>query len=394
MVEADDNVRRLALGEREFLLIGTAHISRKSVEEVERTIREERPDRVCVEIDQSRYRSLDKGTDWESLNIYEVIKQRKGFLLLANLVLSSFQRRIGVDLGITPGEEMKRAIEVARDEQIPFSFCDREIQVTLRRAWKRAGFWSKNKMLAALLSSIFARENLSNEDIEKLKAKNALDDMMEELASYLPSVKEVLIDERDRYLATRIYESKGNRILAVVGAGHLNGIVESLTALHNGSASTDLREIDQIPPSSKISRIVPWIIPAIVVGLLLAGFFRSGWREGISMLWLWILVNGTLSAAGALAALAHPITIVASFLAAPITSMNPTIGVGFVTGILESVVRKPRVRDFESLQDDLATLRGFYRNRITHILIVFFLSSVGSAVGTFIGIPWLTSLLA
>ncbi len=393
MAEERENIRRLSLGDREFILIGTAHVSRESVLEVEEAIREEKPDRVCVEIDQSRYRSLDKGTNWESLNIYEVIKQRKGFLLLANLVLSSFQRRIGVDLGITPGEEMKRAIEVAREEQIPFSFCDREIQITLRRAWKRAGLWSKNKMLAALLSSVFAKEKLSDEDIEKLKAKNALEDMMEELASYLPSVKEVLIDERDRFLATKIYESSGNRVLAVVGAGHLEGIVKRLGELHEGSVSTDLGEIDQIPAPSKLSRIIPWIIPAIVAGLLIAGFFRSGWQEGISMLWLWILVNGTLSAAGALAALAHPVTVIVSFLAAPITSMNPTIGVGFVSGILESVVRKPRVKDFESLQDDLATVRGFYRNRITHILIVFFFSSVGSAVGTFIGIPWLTSLL-
>ena len=164
MGEERDNVRRLSLGDREFILIGTAHVSRESVTEVEAAIREEKPDRVCVEIDQSRYRSLDKGTNWESLNIYEVIKQRKGFLLLANLVLSSFQRRIGVDLGSTRVDEMKRAIEVAWEDRIPFSFGDREIQITLRRAWKRAGFWSKNKMLAALLSSVFAKEKLSDED--------------------------------------------------------------------------------------------------------------------------------------------------------------------------------------------------------------------------------------
>jgi pheromone shutdown-related protein TraB len=393
-IEREEATTRIKLGDREIILIGTAHVSQQSVEDVERMIVEERPERVCVEIDQTRYKAMVEGQSWEKLNIYQVLREKKGFLLLANLVLSSFQRRLGADLGVTPGEEMRKAIEVSERENIPFSFSDREVHVTLRRAWKKSSFWGKNKMLAALMSSVFTKEKLSSEDIERLKKKSALQDMMEELAGYLPSVKEVLIDERDRYLATRIFETKESKVVAIVGAGHVGGITDWLNRLQKGEISTEVSDIDVIPPRSVVAKIIPWVIPAIVIGVLAAGFFRSGWRQGLEMLWLWIVVNGTLSAVGAILALAHPITILASFLAAPITSMNPTIGVGIVTGLLEAVLRKPRVRDFESLHDDMLSFKGFYKNRFTHILIVFFLSSVGSAVGTFIGIPWLTSLLA
>ena len=389
-----DSLRRISLNGREYLLLGTAHVSATSVTEVEEAIRTEKPEHVCIEIDKSRYESMTQGQNWDRLDIYQVLKQKKGFLLLANLVLSSFQRRLGMDLGVSPGEEMRRAVEVAKEENIPFSFSDREVQTTLRRTWRRTGFWGKNKMFASLLSSVFTREKLTDEEIERLKNRNALEEMMEELARYLPKAKEVLIDERDRYLATKIFEAPGNRVLAVVGAGHLDGIENWIKSLSTNAVGTDLSDIDSVPPPSKISRILPWLIPAIVVGIITTGFVRSGWQEGLSMIWLWILVNGTLSAAGALLALAHPVTIIVSFLAAPITSMNPTIGVGFVSGILESLLRKPRVRDFNSLHDDITSLRGFYRNRLTHALVVFLLSSVGSAIGTFIGIPWLTSLLA
>ena len=391
---SSDNITRVELGGRQFVLVGTAHVSRESVEEVDQIIRSEKPDSVCVEIDHTRYRSMVEGQNWSSLNIYQVLREKKGFLLMANLVLSSFQRRLGMSLGVSPGDEMRKAIDVATELGIPYVFCDREIHVTLRRAWKRTSFWGKNKMLAALFSSIFSNEKLSNEEIEKLKEKSAIQDMMEELAKYLPSVKEVLIDERDRYLATRIYESRGDKLLAVLGAGHINGVMRWLQMIANGEVKGDLSEIEAIPPSSKIARILPWLIPAVVLGVIATGFLRSGWQEGLSMLWLWVLVNGTLSAAGALLALAHPVTIVVSFLAAPITSINPTIGVGIVTGLLEAVLRKPRVKDFQTLHDDIVSIRGFYRNRFTHILVVFLLSSVGSAIGTFIGIPWLTSLLA
>ncbi len=374
---------------REITIIGTAHVSRGSVDEVCAYIEAQKPDHVCVEIDAARYNSLISGAGWSQLNIYQVIRSRKGFLLLGNLVLSSFQKRIGMDLGVKPGEEMRAAIETAEANQIPFSFCDRDIQTTLKRAWVKTGFWGKNKLLAALLSSVFSREKFDAEEIEKLKQTSAVESMMAELAEYLPSVKHVLIDERDRYLATRIYQSPGERPVAVVGAGHVPGIVAWLERLDRGQASTDLSDIDSVPPPKPISKLLPYVVPAVILGLIVSGFVRTGWQGGFDMLLRWFLVNGTLSALGALVALAHPVTIIASFLAAPITSMNPTIGVGMVSGLMEAGLRKPRVIDFETLQDDILTVRGFFHNRLTHILLVFFFSTLGSAVGTFIALPFL-----
>ena len=377
------------LHNREITIIGTAHVSRDSVDEVCRYIENERPDHVCVEIDAARYQSLVGGAGWSQLNIYQVLRRRKGFLLLGNLVLSSFQKRIGMDLGVKPGEEMRAAIEAARGAGIGYSFCDRDIQTTLKRAWAMTGFWGKNKLLAALLSSVFTREQFSAEEIEKLKQTSAVESMMAELADYLPSVKHVLIDERDRYLATKIFQSPGERPVAVVGAGHVPGIVAWLERLDRGESSTDLGDIDVIPPPKRITRVLPYLLPALILGLIVSGFIRSGWQGGFDMLMRWFLVNGTLSALGALVAMAHPLTIIASFLAAPITSMNPTIGVGMVSGLMEAGLRKPRVVDFETLQEDILTVRGFFRNRLTHILLVFFFSTLGSAIGTFIALPFL-----
>jgi pheromone shutdown-related protein TraB len=385
---------RLSLGERDFLLLGTAHISSRSVEEVRETIRNEKPDRVCVELDAARYSSLTQGHSWQSLNIAEVLKKGQGFLLLANLVLSSFQRRLGAQLGISPGEEMLTAIRLCQEENIPFSLCDRDIQITLRRAWAKASFWGKNKMLAAMLSSVFSSEKLSSEEIEKLKTRTTFQSLLDELAGYLPSVKEVLIDERDRYLATRIYQAEGHKIMAVIGAGHVEGIVRQMQALHEGSAPADVSPLETIPPRRRIGRYLAWLIPAAIVGLLVASFFSSGWQLSLSMLWKWVQLSGALSALGALICLAHPVTIVAAFVGAPITALNPFIGIGLVTGVIEAYLRRPRVADFESLHDDLLSFRGFYHNRVTHILLVFLLSSLGAMIGNFIGLPWwFTSLL-
>jgi pheromone shutdown-related protein TraB len=385
----ENSIKRLQLGDREILLLGTAHISRESVDLVTRTIREEQPDRVCVEIDENRYQAISKKKDWSQINIYQIIREKKVFFLLGNYVLASFQKRMGIDLGVRPGTEMLEAIRTAESEHIPFSLCDRDIQVTLKRAWAKTGLWGKNKLLAALLGSIFSKEKLTEEQIEELKEKGALEGMMEELAGYLPSVKQVLIDERDRYLAAKIFDSAGDKIVAVVGAGHMPGIVRRLEALHKGNENTELSDISSVPPRGIVSKLLPWIIPAAVAAIIALGFFRSGWDGGFEMLKRWVIVNGSLSAAGAAAALAHPLTIIASFLAAPVTSMNPTIGVGFVSGILEAFFRKPTVNDFEKLQDDIGSFRGFFRNRFTRILLVFFFSSLGSAIGTFIAIPLL-----
>jgi pheromone shutdown-related protein TraB len=388
-----NNVTRVSFEKREFILVGTAHVSRESVNEVREAISSEQPDRVCIELDETRYNALTKEDAWKNLNIIKVLREKKGFLLFSNLILSSFQRRLGMDLKMKPGMEMLEAIRTAEHNHIPFSLCDREIQITLKRAWKKTSFWGKNKMLAAMLASMFTREKLSEEQIEELKKKGALQGMLEELAQFLPSVKEVLIDERDVYLATNIHKAQGEKIVAVVGAGHIPGIVQRLKELQKGTVSDDTSDLNRIPPKSMFAKVIPWILPVAIIGAIVAGFILRGSDVTLQNIYKWVLFNGSLAALGAVASLSHPFTIVLAFVAAPFTSLVPVVGVGIFTGILEAALRKPKVVDFENLHDDITSIRGFFKNRITHILIVFFLTNIGSTIGTFIGgIPLFTSL--
>jgi len=389
----DMNIERITLTGRQYILLGTAHISRESVQDVRKVINDEKPDLVCIEIDKARYISLTSEDAWKKLNIIQVLKERKGFLLLANLILASFQRRLGLDLRIRPGAEMLEAINVSKELGIPFSLCDRDIQITLKRAWAKTRFFGKLKMLAVMLASMLSSETLSEEKIEELKSKGALQGMMEELAHFLPRVKEVLIDERDIFIAAGIYRAEGKKVLAVVGAGHVAGILVRLKKLHTGTLSDDVSSFLSIPRKSTVARGVPWIVPAAIVSAIIASAFLRGSDVTITNLLRWIILNGSLAAAGALISLAHPLTVVLAFIAAPITSLIPVVGVGLFTGILEAVLRKPRVLDFENLLDDIVSLKGFFRNRLTHVLIVFLLTNVGSTIGTFAaGIPIFASL--
>jgi pheromone shutdown-related protein TraB len=388
-----DTVTRLRLRDREFTLVGTAHVSRESVEEVRGLILSERPDRVCVELDESRHRSLMEGERWRNLDLVQVLRQGKGFLLAAQMALAAFQRRLGLDLGVRPGEEMIAAMAAADEAGIPYSLCDRDIQVTLKRAWGGTGLWGKNKMIATLLASVFTREKLDREEIERLKDKSALHGMLEELASFLPSVKTVLIDERDEYLASRVYAAPGARVLAVVGAGHVQGMVRRLEAIASGAASADVSRLDQVPASGAGGKLASWIVPAAIVAAIVAGFFVRGPQVTLVNVARWALINGSLAALGSLVTLAHPLTILVSFVSAPIASLNPFIGVGFIAAIVEAGLRRPRVGDFERLNDDIATLRGLFRNRVTHALLIFFVSSLGGAIGNFIGgVPIIAAL--
>jgi len=380
-------IRKISLKDRDIILVGTAHISRESIEDVERSIRDEQPDCVCVELDEQRYKALTNEKQWQELDIIEVLKSGKGFLLLANLVLAAFQKRIGADVGVKPGDEMKAAVTAAQSLAIRTELVDRPIHTTLKRAWAKNNLWGKSKLLATLLSSAFSTEKLSTEEIEALKDKSEMDGMMAEMASYLPQVKEVLIDERDRYLATKIWNAPGKKIIAVLGAGHLEGTQAYLEKLENRTASNDLSDIAEVPPKTKLAQLANWFFPALIVVLVAAGFFKGGVTASTALLIRWILWNGSLAALGTLAALGHPLSIIAGFIGAPLATLNPFIGVGLFTGIVQAWVRKPQVSDMENLATDVTTIRGWYKNKIAHILLIFFLSSLGGAIGNFIAVP-------
>ncbi|WP_304222117.1 TraB/GumN family protein [Gracilinema caldarium] len=389
----EETQTKLTLKDREIILVGTAHVSRDSIDEVNKVIEEVKPDMVCVELDAGRLASMKEQDSWEKLDLIKVFKEGKGFLLMANLVLAGFQRRMGQNLGVKPGDEMRAAIDKATELGIPYSLCDREVQLTLKRAWGSCSFWSKNKLLATLLSSAFTTEKIDENQIESLKSKNELDSMMGELANYLPEIKRVLIDERDQYLAAKIWESRGSRIVAVIGAGHMGGVKTHLEKLSEGAASINTLELEELPPSSLFSKLAPWIIPALIVALILAGFFKSGGAVSLSMLIQWMLWNGSLAALGTILALGHPLSVLTAFLGAPVATINPFIGVGLFAGVVEATLRRPRVQDIEHLSEDITSLKGLYRNRVSRALLVFFLSSLGGAIGNFISIPFLTNLV-
>ena len=384
----------LQLGDRKITLLGTAHVSKESIEEVKSEITTAKPDCVAIELDEKRYNAMMDPDSWRNLDIIKVLKRREGFLMLANLVLASFQKRMGQNVGVKPGDEMMAAITCAKENNIPFTLVDRPIQVTLRRAWAKNSFWGKCKLLASMLASAFDNDEISEEQIENLKKENEMDSMMKELSEYLPVVKEVLIDERDRYLATHIWNSKGNNIVAVLGAGHLPGVEAYLEKINACQAVTDTSDIETAPSGSAAGKIIGWAIPAIIVGLIAYGFIAHGKEVGSDMIFKWVMWNGSLSAIGSLLALANPVTILVAFVGAPLTSLCPLIGVGILTGIVQALVCKPKVSDMENLQTDAGSFKGWYKNRILRVLLVFVLSSLGSTIGTFAAAGKIAALLA
>lgn len=384
----------LNLNGRKITLIGTAHISEKSVQEVSETIRNIKPDCVAVELDEKRYDSIKNPEKYGELDIIKVLRNGEAFLLLANLVLASFQKRMGKNTGVKPGEEMVSALNVASELGINYSLVDRPVQTTLKRAWGKNNRSGKSKLLTILLTSAFSREQVSEDQIENLKQKSEMDSMMGELSEYLPAIKEVLIDERDFYLASHIWESKGENIVAVLGAGHLAGVQANLEKIASGELSTDTTEIEKIPPKKKGAKIIGWMIPVIILALIAAGFYFGGRAKGVEFALNWFLWNGIPSAVGALVAAGHPLAVLVSFVAAPFTSLCPVVGVGIVSGIVQAYFCKPKVKDLESLSEDAGTLKGFYKNRILRVLLVFILSSLGSSIGTFAASGKLISLLS
>lgn len=374
---------QLELSGKKITLVGTAHVSKESVEEVKETINNIKPDCVAVELDEKRADSIQNADRYSQLDLVKVFKRKEGFLLLANLILSSFQKRMGLNAGVKPGDEMLAALDAAKELGVRCELVDRPIQITLKRAWAKNSFWGKIKLLATLISSAFGNEEVDPQEIENLKNRNEMDSMMNELSEYMPVIKEVLIDERDRYLASKIWMAEGTNIVAVLGAGHLPGVKAWLEKLAAGQANSDVSEISVIPKGSIFVKIIGWLIPVCIAGLIAAGFVYGGMKAGTQMLTTWFFYNAIPAAVLTAVAAGHPLAILVGFAGAPFTSLCPFIGVGFLTAIVQAVVCKPKVRDMEKLQEDVTSIKGFYRNRILRALLVFILSSIGSTIGTF-----------
>ena len=371
----------------EIILVGTAHVSQDSVDEVRRVIDEEQPDHICLELDKGRYESKTKEQSYANMNLTKVFKEGKTFLVLANTALASFQKKMGNQTGSAPGEEIIGASRIAEEKGIPYSFCDREIATTLKRAWAKSNLWNKAKLIGTLLSSAFDKEEFKPEELEELKKSDTLQEMMNELAKELPGAKEALIDERDRYLATNIMEAPGHKKVAVIGAGHANGIIKTIEKLEKGELSKDLTEISKVPKPSKAGKIAGWLVPIALVAIIVWVGIANGFHESLKYFLIWAGTNAASTVVFSMLSLAHPVTWLVSAISAPIAVLNPAIGVGVFTGITEATMRKPAVKDFESLSDDISSFKGWFKNRVLHAFMIFFTSSLGSILGTFVFFP-------
>ena len=371
------NIHILKKDGKEILLVGTAHVSKDSAREVKELIEQEKPDSVCVELCSARYNSINNRNKWKNMDIITIIKQKKALLLLVNLILSSFQKRLAQQLGINPGQEMIQAILSAKEINAHLVLADRDIQVTFTRVWKKLSLWGKMRILFMLIFSMFAKEKISEEEIERLKSEDILTAALSELARSFPRLKNTLIDERDQYLAEKIKLAPGDKVIAIVGAGHVPGIKKEIDKEH------DLSTLTKIPSTSNYIKVLVWGIPLAIIAIIASTFTYSP-PAGFDQITQWFLWNGSLSALGALIAMAHPFSIITAFIAAPFSSLNPLLAAGWFAGIVEALIRRPRVEDFEQL-GDITTLKDFFRNRVTKILIVVALANLGSMAGTFIG---------
>lgn len=376
-----NDVHVIEHGDKSVLLIGTAHISQESVDLVRSVITREHPDCVCLELDDKRYQALSQKQQWQSLDLKSIIRNKQLSTLLVSLMMASYQKRLGGKMGVTPGAELLMAAQTAKEMHIPLSLCDRDVRITLRRAWKSTSFFKKGYLLASLLASLFDRSEISEEKLNELKQKDVLAELMDEMGESLPDLKRVLIDERDIYLVEKIKSSPGKRIVAVVGAGHVAGMMNRFSEDNKKSIS----EITTIPPVSKGYKIVGWAIPLLIIGSLVTIGIQKGVSVAGENLLFWILANGVPSAIGALIALAHPLTTLSAFAAAPITSLTPVIGAGYVTAFIQVLTCPPVVKEFETAGDDIGTFRGWWRNRLLRVFLVFLLTGIGSAIGTWVG---------
>lgn len=368
-----------------YTLLGTAHVSQSSVDAVRTAIASGRYDAVGVELDGPRLQALTDPGALAKLDLIQVIRTGRTAMFAANLALAAYQRRLAEQLGIEPGAELKRAVLDARERSLPVELIDREVGLTFKRASHRLGWWNRAKLGGGLLASLFVDEKVADHDIEKLKHGDLLESSFSEFASSSPELYEAVIAERDRYMAARLRESHGQarEVLAVVGAGHLQGMARHLREETREPAAIR-QELEAVHKKSEI----PWFtiaLAAFVLGGFAWGFYRGGFDVGTDLALSWVLWTGVLGAIGCAVAGGHPLSILTAFVASPVTPLHPALASGTLSALVEAWVRKPTYADFMQLRDDVGTLSGWWRNRVARVLLNFFLTSMGTAIGVWTG---------
>jgi pheromone shutdown-related protein TraB len=375
------DVHVLEVDGREIILVGTAHVSRESADLVREVIEKERPDVVCVELDAQRHKALSERKRFQQLDLKQVIRSRQLAPLIANLLLASYQKKLGSELGVLPGTELLEATRAADELGLPVALCDRDVRVTLRRVWASLSFWKKSVLLSTLAASVFERPELDEEELRRIREQDVLSELMKELAEAMPGLVETLIWERDIFLAHKILEAEGDRIVAVVGAGHVDGIRRRLLE----GEPADIEAINVVPPVSPLWKGIGWGVPALILSALTYIGFSKGAAVAGENLWFWVLANGIPATIGAVISLAHPVVMVSAFAVAPVTSLIPVIGAGYVLAFLQAYLQPPLVAEFDSVADDVGNLRRWWNSRLLRIFLVFLLTTLGSLIGTYVG---------
>jgi pheromone shutdown-related protein TraB len=377
----------VSIGETQVTLLGTAHVSRASVEQVRRLIEGGDYDAVAVELCHSRFTAITDPDSLARMDLFSVIRQQRAYMVMASLALAAYQQRLAEQFDIEPGAEQRIAVQLAQERGLPVLLIDREIGITLKRIAARLGWWRRSTLFAGLLGTLLSAEQVTEEEVERLKEGDVIETAFAEFAQDRQDLFVPLIEERDHYMAAKLrLESErtgSKRVLAVVGAGHLKGIAQDLEQ-DTAAPGTRLADLEQVPPPSRWPTALPWLILVLVLGGLGYGFMQSpqlGWDLVLS----WVLITGGLCALGTLIAGGHPLTVLSGFLAAPLTTLHPAIGAGMVTGVVELSLRKPSVGDFSRLRHEVSTLAGWWRNRVARVFVVFLLSSLGAAIGTYVG---------
>jgi len=373
----NENITKLEYQGKEIILIATAHVSKESAELVKQVIEEERPDSVCIELDEDRYSNIQNPKAWENTDIVKVIKSKRVGFLLANLALSSYQKKIAKKLDVPVGGEMIQGIESAKETGAALVLADRKIQTTFLRIWRKLSIWEKAKLLVSLIFSFDEDTEITDKDLQELLQADMLESVLIDMRKQFPKIGDILISERDQYLASKIKDSPGQKIVAVLGGAHVPGVKEEVYR------SQDIDRISAIPPKSPVSKIVSWAIPTAIICLIIYAFVVNV-QTGLQQLSSWVLWNGTLAALFTALAFGHPLSILTSFVVAPITSLNPMLACGWFAGLVEASVKKPTVQDVLNVQTDISSLKGFYKNRFLKTLMIVVLANIGSSIGTFI----------
>jgi pheromone shutdown-related protein TraB len=389
------SVTELVSGDTTFHLVGTAHVSQHSVDEVREVIARVRPDCVCVELDATRHEALTKANAFRDLDVIKVVREGRTLYLLAHLALASYQRRIGASLGIKPGAELLAAVEAATAGGIPVELIDRDINVTLKRTWRNLGLWKRSMLMSSLVVGFEPSdqrgpaEPITEKTIEDLKEPKALSEMLSELGRLVPQIKAPLIDERDQYLASKLGDAGAGRrtVVAVVGAAHVPGIQARF------GTPIDRAALERVPPPSLAWRVIKWLVPILFLVALIWGWRRSETTSLAEMMLAWILPTSIGAGAGTLVAGGSVLSVLAAVLVSPIAALHPLLGTGMVVGVVEAWRRRPSVADCERLPDDLQSFRGFWRNPVTRILLIAVASGIGTAVGFWVGVGWVATLL-